>query len=54
MEKMFKLPIKQIKDAYLFTSGLYFDEPQIRKGLELLKKNQDIIDLVVIVICMGC
>ncbi len=31
--------IKQIKDAYLFTSGLYFDEPQIRKGLELLKEQ---------------
>ena len=29
--------IQQIKDAYLFTSGLYFEEPQIRKGLELLK-----------------
>ena len=25
--------------AYLFTSGLYFDEPQIRKGLELLKEK---------------
>ncbi len=31
--------IKQIKDAYLFTSGLYFDEFQIRKGLELLKEK---------------
>ena len=31
--------IKEIKDAYLFTSGLYFDEPQIRKGLELLKEK---------------
>ena len=29
--------IQKIKDAYLFTSGLYFDEPQIRNGLELLK-----------------
>ena len=31
--------VKQIKDAYLFTSGLYFDEPQIKKGLELLKEK---------------
>ncbi len=31
--------IKKIRDAYLFTSGLYFDEPQIKKGLELLKEK---------------
>ena len=31
--------IKQIKDAYLFTSGLYFNEHQIKKGLELLKEK---------------
>ncbi|MDA9748534.1 hypothetical protein N9U75_00115 [Pelagibacteraceae bacterium] len=31
--------IQKIKDAYLFTSGLYFDEPQIKKGLESLKKR---------------
>ncbi len=31
--------IVKIKDAYLFTSGLYFDEPQIRKGLELITKK---------------
>ncbi len=31
--------IQTIKDAYLFTSGLYFQEPQIKKGLELLKKK---------------
>ena len=31
--------VNKIKDAYLFTSGLYFEEPQIRKGLELLKKQ---------------
>ncbi len=31
--------IQEIKDAYLFTSGLYFKEPQIRKGLELLKEH---------------
>ena len=30
---------QKIKDAYLFTSGLYFNEPQIRKGLELLKEK---------------
>ena len=29
--------IKKIKDAYLFTSGLYFEEPKIKKGLKLLK-----------------
>ncbi len=31
--------VDKIKDAYLFTSGLYFQEPQIKKGLELLKKK---------------
>ncbi len=31
--------VNKIKDAYLFTSGLYFEEPQIRKGLELLKEQ---------------
>ena len=31
--------IKKIKDSYLFTSGLYFQEPQIKKGLELLKEK---------------
>jgi len=31
--------IQEIKDAYLFTSGLYFQEPQIKKGLELLKEK---------------
>ena len=31
--------IKKIKDAYLFTSGLYFQEPQIKRGLELLKEK---------------
>ena len=31
--------IRKIKDAYLFTSGLYFMEPQIKKGLELLKEK---------------
>ena len=31
--------VQKIKDAYLFTSGLYFQEPQIKKGLDLLKKQ---------------
>ncbi len=31
--------IQKIKDAYLFTSGLYFIEPQIKKGLKLLKEK---------------
>ena len=31
--------IQKIRDAYLFTSGLYFQEPQIKKGLELLKEK---------------
>ncbi len=31
--------VKKIKDAYLFTSGLYFQEPKIKKGLELLKEK---------------
>ena len=31
--------IQKIKDAYLFTSGLYFKEPQIKRGLELLKQK---------------
>ena len=31
--------VNKIKNAYLFTSGLYFEEPQIRKGLELLKEQ---------------
>ena len=31
--------IKKIKDAYLLTTGLHFQEPQIKKGLELLKEQ---------------
>ena len=31
--------IQKIKEAYLFTSGLYFQEPKIKKGLELLKEE---------------
>ena len=31
--------VQKIKDAYLFTSGLYFQEPRIKKGLELLKEK---------------
>ena len=31
--------INNIKDAYLFTSGVYFYEPFFRKGFEALKEN---------------
>tara|TARA_B100000575_G_scaffold254901_1_gene224338 strand:- start:498 stop:1271 length:774 start_codon:yes stop_codon:yes gene_type:complete len=31
--------INKIKDAYFFTSGLYFEEPKIRHGAELLKQQ---------------
>jgi len=29
--------IKKIKDAYLFTSGIYFDEPILKKGYEQVR-----------------
>ena len=31
--------IKKIEDAYLFTSGIYFKEPVIRKGFETVKEK---------------
>ena len=31
--------ISKIKDAYLFTSGIYFHEPFFRNGFEIIKEN---------------
>jgi len=39
-EKIIKTSkVKKIEDAYLFTSGLYFDEPHLRNAVEKINKK---------------
>ena len=38
-KEVFCSDISELKNAYLFTSGMYFDEPILKKGIETLKKR---------------